>query len=413
MSSPDKANTQSLCRDKLTSQGALERSDATVAPRPRRTSSEGRAQQKSVPSDVNRGRKLSKRLSLVAVVTALPPHRAAALAPPEKLRGLAGNCRPARRQPSAFHQTPSPLSPERLHRENCCFGLRLQNSLRSSFSGVLADGPLTHVGITTARKNGCAPAQARSTGAEPSLEGRPFRDLPTGLSGPPAVVSSLDRWCAKGGLNKRYVGSHGADEELCPGSDSARLSVTVEPISGDSADGGPDDRATQPAQQRAGREGAALDEDRGRQQEEEHAARDEATLERSAPVAFSRGHREQKQRNERVDCPDQKKRALYPKQAQVLSCPRARVAELDHLGERQELVSYQEDGHGPQAAHDETTQVLEAGARFEKHPECHDEHCHPSEATSRNGPRGPAGEVDPNSEDRQRDCRRQQPETDG
>jgi len=68
MSSPDKAKTHSLWREKLTSQGALERNEATVAPRPRSTSSDGKAQHNSVPSDVKSERKLSRRLSPVAVV---------------------------------------------------------------------------------------------------------------------------------------------------------------------------------------------------------------------------------------------------------------------------------------------------------------------------------------------------------
>jgi hypothetical protein len=49
-------NTQFLCRERLTSQGMAERSDATVAPNPNKTSNDGNAQHKSVLSDPNKER---------------------------------------------------------------------------------------------------------------------------------------------------------------------------------------------------------------------------------------------------------------------------------------------------------------------------------------------------------------------
>ena len=56
MSAPDAAKTHALRRDSVTSQGAAESADATVAPRPSSTSSEGSAQQSSVPSEEKRPR---------------------------------------------------------------------------------------------------------------------------------------------------------------------------------------------------------------------------------------------------------------------------------------------------------------------------------------------------------------------
>lgn len=51
---PDIMKVHCLCRDSVTSQGVKERNDATDAPSPKRTSKDGRAQQRSVPTDVNR-----------------------------------------------------------------------------------------------------------------------------------------------------------------------------------------------------------------------------------------------------------------------------------------------------------------------------------------------------------------------
>lgn len=49
-------NVQFLWRDKVTSQGAAESADATVAPSPKRTSNDGKAQQSKVPTDENNDR---------------------------------------------------------------------------------------------------------------------------------------------------------------------------------------------------------------------------------------------------------------------------------------------------------------------------------------------------------------------
>ena len=56
---------QILCLDKLTSHGAAERSEATVAPMPRRTSTDGSAQQMRV---LNELKKTEKYLSKAAPV---------------------------------------------------------------------------------------------------------------------------------------------------------------------------------------------------------------------------------------------------------------------------------------------------------------------------------------------------------
>lgn len=53
ISKPDTANVHCLCRDKVTSHGKNDSMDATEAPRPNKTSSEGKAQQSKVPRDVN------------------------------------------------------------------------------------------------------------------------------------------------------------------------------------------------------------------------------------------------------------------------------------------------------------------------------------------------------------------------
>jgi hypothetical protein len=52
MSVPAMLKVQILCREKLTSQGAAERSDATAVPIPNRTSTDGRAQQMRVLNEL-------------------------------------------------------------------------------------------------------------------------------------------------------------------------------------------------------------------------------------------------------------------------------------------------------------------------------------------------------------------------
>jgi hypothetical protein len=51
---PARLNVQILCLDRLTNHGAADSSDATVAPIPRRTSTEGNAQQISVLNELKR-----------------------------------------------------------------------------------------------------------------------------------------------------------------------------------------------------------------------------------------------------------------------------------------------------------------------------------------------------------------------
>jgi hypothetical protein len=51
---PEIANVQFLCRDNVTSHGNDDSVDATEAPKPAKTSSEGSAQQSSVPTELNR-----------------------------------------------------------------------------------------------------------------------------------------------------------------------------------------------------------------------------------------------------------------------------------------------------------------------------------------------------------------------
>jgi hypothetical protein len=53
MRPPDIANVHCLCRDNVTSHGKNERVDATDAPSPNSTSSEGSAQQRRVLNEVN------------------------------------------------------------------------------------------------------------------------------------------------------------------------------------------------------------------------------------------------------------------------------------------------------------------------------------------------------------------------
>jgi hypothetical protein len=53
MRQPDIANVHCLCRDNVTSHGKNERVDATDAPNPNSTSSEGSAQQRRVFTEVN------------------------------------------------------------------------------------------------------------------------------------------------------------------------------------------------------------------------------------------------------------------------------------------------------------------------------------------------------------------------
>jgi hypothetical protein len=52
ISTPEMLNVQILWRDKLTSQGIADNSEATVVPRPSNTSTAGRAQQSSVPNEL-------------------------------------------------------------------------------------------------------------------------------------------------------------------------------------------------------------------------------------------------------------------------------------------------------------------------------------------------------------------------
>jgi hypothetical protein len=53
MRPPDIANVQCLCRDNVTNHGKNDSADATDAPNPNRTRSEGSAQQSRVLKDVN------------------------------------------------------------------------------------------------------------------------------------------------------------------------------------------------------------------------------------------------------------------------------------------------------------------------------------------------------------------------
>ena len=50
---PEAANVHCLCLESVTSHGIAERVEATDAPNPARTRSDGRAQHSSVPTDVN------------------------------------------------------------------------------------------------------------------------------------------------------------------------------------------------------------------------------------------------------------------------------------------------------------------------------------------------------------------------
>jgi hypothetical protein len=51
---PEIENVHCLCCESVTSHGRNESIDATEAPKPSRTNRDGRAQQRSVPTDVNR-----------------------------------------------------------------------------------------------------------------------------------------------------------------------------------------------------------------------------------------------------------------------------------------------------------------------------------------------------------------------
>jgi hypothetical protein len=53
INTPDMLNVQALCRESVTNHGRAESMDATVAPSPSRTSTEGNAQHNKVLSDVN------------------------------------------------------------------------------------------------------------------------------------------------------------------------------------------------------------------------------------------------------------------------------------------------------------------------------------------------------------------------
>jgi hypothetical protein len=52
INAPEIANVHDLCRDNVTSHGRNDSTDATDAPRPNKTRSDGRAQQSKVPRDV-------------------------------------------------------------------------------------------------------------------------------------------------------------------------------------------------------------------------------------------------------------------------------------------------------------------------------------------------------------------------
>ena len=54
MSVPEMEKVQILWRERVTSHGATDSSEATVAPRPRSTRTDGSAQQRSVLSEVKR-----------------------------------------------------------------------------------------------------------------------------------------------------------------------------------------------------------------------------------------------------------------------------------------------------------------------------------------------------------------------
>jgi hypothetical protein len=66
---PETRNTQSLCRESVTNHGTDESTEATVAPSPRRTRSDGRAQQRRVPNDVKSDKypRTELRLPVVAM----------------------------------------------------------------------------------------------------------------------------------------------------------------------------------------------------------------------------------------------------------------------------------------------------------------------------------------------------------
>ena len=53
MSTPEAVKTQALWCESVTSHGAAERTAPTPAPNPNSTKSDGNAQHKSVPTDVN------------------------------------------------------------------------------------------------------------------------------------------------------------------------------------------------------------------------------------------------------------------------------------------------------------------------------------------------------------------------
>ncbi len=55
-------NTSGLCRENVTSHGTFDRTVATVAPRPTRTNTAGKAQQMRVPKDVSSETAPSTRL---------------------------------------------------------------------------------------------------------------------------------------------------------------------------------------------------------------------------------------------------------------------------------------------------------------------------------------------------------------
>src|SRR6185437_3698875 len=76
ISTPAVVNTQTLWWDSFTNQGTEERTVATVAPSPKSTSRDGKAQQSRVPTDVNSERYRSRLLrdAVLRVTSTVPIH---------------------------------------------------------------------------------------------------------------------------------------------------------------------------------------------------------------------------------------------------------------------------------------------------------------------------------------------------
>src|SRR5690242_11672624 len=88
---PATTKIQLLCDDNVTSQGAADSNEATVAPSPNNTSSDGSAQQSRVPADVNSDTYCSqneRRTGAAVWFIALPAPRRSAECP------LSGPCSP-------------------------------------------------------------------------------------------------------------------------------------------------------------------------------------------------------------------------------------------------------------------------------------------------------------------------------